>query len=315
MIDNQADGLGGAIRGVDGSVLTITDSLISGNSAQQGGGLHLIGTTAKLTNCTISGNDAGLQGGGLDAAFGGRGQTTLTNCTVSGNSAKGGRSGDGGGLYLSTGMDFLYNTIVAGNTVAAGTLASDIGGVSLVRGSNNLIGNGNSGGLRDGVNGNIVGVANPLIAPLGDYGGFTKTMPLLPGSPAIDAGTATRAPSLDQRGLRRVGAVDIGAFESQGFTFTLEKGSTPQLTGIGKAFRNPLAVSVRANNKVEPVDGGIVSFSLPGSAASAVLSSASTVINGGSASSRRRRTESPVLMRSRSRPKASLRPARFLSQI
>ena len=29
---------------------------------------------------------------------------------------------------------------------------------------------------------------NPLLVPLGDYGGITQTMALLPGSPAIDMG-------------------------------------------------------------------------------------------------------------------------------
>jgi hypothetical protein len=36
------------------------------------------------------------------------------------------------------------------------------------------------------------------------------------GSPAVNTGTATGAPSTDQRGLPRVGAVDIGAYEFQG---------------------------------------------------------------------------------------------------
>ena len=41
----------------------------------------------------------------------------------------------------------------------------------------------------NGVNGNQVGVANPGLAPLGNYGGPTRTIALLPGSPAIDAGS------------------------------------------------------------------------------------------------------------------------------
>jgi hypothetical protein len=42
-------------------------------------------------------------------------------------------------------------------------------------------------------------------------------MALLPGSPAIDAGDNTDAPSFDQRGFARIvgGAIDIGAFEVQ----------------------------------------------------------------------------------------------------
>ena len=50
--------------------------------------------TITLTNCTISGNSAGCDGGGL---YNLGGTTTLTNCTVSGNSAGNG----GGGLYNS----------------------------------------------------------------------------------------------------------------------------------------------------------------------------------------------------------------------
>ena len=77
----------------------------------------------------------------------------------------------------------------------------------------------NSGGLVDGVDGNLVSF-NPLLGTLGNFGGSTATVPLLPGSPALNAGTSSGASPTDQRGLGRVGAVDIGAFESQGFTLT-----------------------------------------------------------------------------------------------
>ena len=55
---------------------------------------------------------------------------------------------------------------------------------------------------------------SPLLAPLGDYGGPTQTMPPLPGSPAIDAGGTTSLIT-DQRGLPRVSTPDIGAVEYQ----------------------------------------------------------------------------------------------------
>src|SRR5262249_28294285 len=145
----------------------------------------------------------------------------------------------------------LTNTIVAGDFSIRGT----------VSGSHNLIGAGGSGGLIDGVDGNIVGVANPGLAPLGLYGGTGLTMPLLPGSPAIDAGTSgAGTPAPDQGGLGRFGAADIGAFESQGFNVPLAPGSTPQSSDIGPAFAPPLAFSVTANNPVEPVDGGVIRF-------------------------------------------------------
>ena len=67
--------------------------------------------------------------------------------------------------------------------------------------------------------------ADPKLSVLSNYGGLTQTFALLPGSPAIDAGdsaTCAAAPvnSLDQRGVARPSACDIGAFESRGFTLT-----------------------------------------------------------------------------------------------
>jgi hypothetical protein len=59
--------------------------------------------------------------------------------------------------------------------------------------------------------------ANPLLGSLGNYGGDTQTLPLLPGSPAINAGSPTVCPATDQRGVTRPQGAncDIGAFEAQ----------------------------------------------------------------------------------------------------
>jgi parallel beta-helix repeat protein len=290
--NNAASGWGGGLWNRDGSTTALTNCTVSGNSASSaGGGLYNFAASAMLANCTVSGNSARQFGGGLDNS----GTATLTNCTVSGNSAIDGGGGlrnrgtatltnctvsgnSGGGLRASS-RATLNNTIVAGNTSLSSGRALDITGS--VTGNNNLIGTGGSDGLVNGVNGNIVGVANALLAPLGSYGGPTQTMALLPGSPAIDAGTSTGAPALDQRGQGRVGAVDIGAFESQGFNFTAVPSGTPQSANIGMAFANPLAISVTSNKPIEPVDGGIVQFvALPVNGASAIMAS-SAVITGG----------------------------------
>ncbi|WP_223847121.1 T9SS type A sorting domain-containing protein [Hymenobacter montanus] len=53
---------------------------------------------------------------------------------------------------------------------------------------------------------------DPLLSPLANNGGPTQTMALRAGSPAIDAGGSS-CPATDQRGLVRVGACDIGAYE------------------------------------------------------------------------------------------------------
>jgi hypothetical protein len=94
----------------------------------------------------------------------------------------------------------IFSSIGAGNTAPIGP---DIDGPSSI-GPGNLIG------------------LNPLLAPLGHYGGRTQTMPPLIGSPAIDAGGTTSSLTIDQRGRSRLvdgnqsgtAEVDIGAVES-----------------------------------------------------------------------------------------------------
>jgi hypothetical protein len=170
---------------------TLTNVTVNNNTSVNGGGVSS-GGTAILTNVTVSGNFASLDGGGL--AIGGT--ATLTNVTVSGNSA----GQDGGGLFIGVATATLTNTIVAGNT---GVNIRSFGNVSATH--------------------SLVDV-DPMLAPLGDYGGPTQTMALLPGSPAIDAGDSTAAglPGSDQRGFARISgaAVDIGAYEVQAISLS-----------------------------------------------------------------------------------------------
>jgi hypothetical protein len=204
---------------------------------------------------------------------------TLTDCTVVSNIA----SATGGGIYLSATAK-LTNTIVAQNG------GGDVLGAVDPGSANNLVGIATGlTGISDGSQGNQVGTAqapiDPLLASLGDYGGPTRTMPLLPGSPAISAGTSgAGTPTTDQRGQPRNGHIDIGAFQSQGFVLNPVVGSTPQSTNAGSAFANPLAVTVTADNPAEPVDGGVVTFAAPATGASAALSAATAVIANGQAS-------------------------------
>jgi hypothetical protein len=266
------------------ATVTITNSTISGNSSFNGGGiLNFAATgTATLTinNSTINGNSVPGSGGGIyNFAQGGNTATlTITNGTISGNSATGGL---GGGIFNSTASGGtatprLSNTIVAGNTTNS-TTPNDIDGTVDPSSSFNLIGNGGAGGLANGVNNNQVGVANALLASLGNYGGPTQTMALLPGSPAIDAGSNTLANNAglttDQRGagFNRIvnTTVDIGAFESRGFTISTTSG-TPQTTFPNNAFGLPLVATV-SSTFTEPVAGGLVTFTAPNSGASATL--------------------------------------------
>jgi hypothetical protein len=172
--NGSADYGGGLLN--TGGILSLSNCTVSGNTASnQGGGLFNTGTL-DLTACTVSGNSAGA-GGGLYSQ-GGTATMTLTNCTVSGNSAN-----KGGGLVSSLGTLTLTNCTVSGNTTqnSDGTALNNYGGTLTLT---NTIVEGNSGGAGDfegpylGGN-NLIG-GDALLAPLGDYGGPTQTMALLP---------------------------------------------------------------------------------------------------------------------------------------
>ena len=301
---NSATQSGGGIYAGAHAAATLTNCTISGNSVTSyGGGLYLgASSNSQLTNCTVSGNSSHGGGGGISNELGAT--ATVTSSTISGNSGGFGggvlnfgsltlnqstvasnyASYTGGGVYSVTGSTTtLGNTIVAGNTSAA---AKDII-ASVTSLGNNLIGiaSNSSGWISSDLTGSSAAPLVPLLAPLGNFGGTTNTMPLLPGSPAIAAGNVALIPggtTTDQRGLPRLlnGKVDIGAFESQGFTVTVIPGGSPQSADIGTSFAKPLAVSVAANNTVEPVNGGVVTFVAHPAAngASAILSALTAVI-------------------------------------
>jgi Bacterial Ig-like domain (group 3) len=281
-----------------GSV-TLADCTISGNSAigsgpsvlpgkpyaGGGGGLFNHGT-ATLTDCTISGNSANNGGG-----FFNYGQATLVACTISGNSSPVGTSGgiiaygyaNYSGVHSSAAT--LTDTIVANNNSADFIEVTPYKGnvvpTAEVTGSNNLTGP--TSFWTNGSDGNII--LNPFasagLSALGNYGGPTQTMAVLPGSAAIGAGTAVAGVTVDQRGYPLDSpAPDIGAFQSQGISITPVAGSTPQDTPAGDAFANPLAVNVASDNPNQSVVGEVVTFTVePASnGASASLSSTTATI-------------------------------------
>jgi hypothetical protein len=175
---------GGAIYSL--GPVSISDSTISGNSAQSSGGGINIHRTLTLSSSTLANNSA-KNGGGIYGT--GISVSTLSRCTIAGNSA----SNSGGGIYNS-GTLSLQNTIAAGNS--ATIAAPDILGSA--SGANNLIGigAGMTGTITDGdANHNQVGSSgspiDPGLAPLADNGGPTQTMALLSNSTALGAGALT----------------------------------------------------------------------------------------------------------------------------
>jgi len=225
---NRATFGGGGIYN-NGGTLTILNSTFCGNQAADGGALFNNGTSGgailKVTNSTFSGNSVDVSGGGL-RNDGSGGVATITNSTFSGNIT----GSEAGGVCNVNGTVNVRNTIIAGNRISNSLNYPDVFGTFNSLG-HNLIGatNGSNG---FGAPGDQVGTVGAKLDPKLGFpaynGGPTKTLALLPGSPAIDkgdncvlTGCNNNCPVVDadQRGVPRPQAakVDIGAFELRTF--------------------------------------------------------------------------------------------------
>jgi hypothetical protein len=246
---NYAAQFGGGLFSAMLTALAVNGTTFSSNHAPVGAGTCVESETGTFNDCTFAGNfGAGLQCSAdgqktvvslMNSTVSGNVSTNiyasaidlrsfyttmytitlgLTNCTITSNSSLTvGKPGAVNFPGISTNYIYLYNTIISGNTSngAPQDLTGFLNPYDIVTGNYNIIGRVIVGtGLANGVNGNKVGVFNPQLAPLGNYGGNTLTMPPLLGSPAVDAGGATSL-TTDQRGYPRpLGlATDIGAVE------------------------------------------------------------------------------------------------------
>ena len=281
------------------STLVVTNSTISGNSSTHGGGgIYNFGRTLTVANTTISGNSAGAGGGILNIVNDGVSTATVTNSTVSGNSA----TYYGGGIFNNYGPLTVTNSTVSGNSSSAGW-GGGIANDASVRLTNDIIANSSGGNcyLTGGVGQNAtsdghnlsddyscstfftqVGDLNNIPAGLDpnglqDNGGLTKTIALLPTSPAVDAipvsptnyctlADGTTPVTTDQRGVTRPQgpACDIGAFELRPPGAVI---SVTMTTG-GAGYTSAPAVNFTGG-------GGV------GASAVAVLSTSGTVVTAG----------------------------------
>jgi len=196
----------------------IESSSIVSNSAATAGGLFFAGGTghgAKIVNSTTALNSATFVTGGVFSDI----PLTLQNSTIANNSAPTSPFvGDtiGVGLELNQITANIQSSIIANNQTPAGMY--DVGGIGsaatiAASSQNNLIRTSSlalpAGTLR----------SDPTLGSLTYSGASAPFLPLLSGSPAINAGNNISGAHYDQRGnghARVVGkSADIGAYETQ----------------------------------------------------------------------------------------------------
>ncbi len=171
-------GVGGAILNDSGGTVNMTNSTVSDNSADQGGGVYNIGNTVDIASSTISNNAGATSGGGLQRAA----NIQIRNVVLANNTAPSGPDCAGGANILLNGYSVISNDT----------------GCMLFEFSN------------PGTNARNVAA---LLGSLQNNGGPTDTRALLAGSPAINRGDSA-CPPADQRGVARSdGACDSGAYE------------------------------------------------------------------------------------------------------
>jgi hypothetical protein len=243
------------------STMSITSSILANNTAVAGGAVHNFGAgndcygIMTITNTTLSNNVASYGGGAIyNQGVPGYCSLTIRNSTITNN------SGPYGGAIMDVSLSYhgailddltiskltIYNSTIVNNNATWGggvyAISQNIpGNISIY---NSIVGNNTATSGAPDVYGNIavanhtlfswldayttiafssgIILANPNIGVLGNYGGPTPTIPLLPGSPAIGAGFGAANATTDQRGYTPPSTysanADMGAFQTGGLS-------------------------------------------------------------------------------------------------
>jgi predicted outer membrane repeat protein len=225
-MSNVAVEHGGAIFET-GSIVTVQRSAFIGNAATRGGAIYSE-TTLRLSNSTLADNTVTKSGGALylgeDIS---NGFNYIKNCTIVNNFADTDLDGEGvgggilaraifipvagGGFAIAT---YINNSIVYDNQV--GGVFDDIFSNAVGVGHSLFRTAGSTPYIKNGVNGNIVGI-NPLVGVRALNGGQTPTYAPQQNSPLLGAGEGgSNRVDFDQRGTPRdPKAPTIGAYEAE----------------------------------------------------------------------------------------------------
>jgi hypothetical protein len=247
----------------------------------RGGGISITGGSPQISNCVFYEN--GAEEGGALSLYGG--SLTMRNCTIVGNFAY----GYGGGIRNINGTVNIYNTVLWGNNAWYGDDQISNNGGTINK-------------TKCWIQGEQGNENNPCFAKInfpagkdGIYGTRDDGLRLRisgtstwTGSPCVDAGYGTDAPSADIIGQARVDIpnksggsgnpsyVDIGAYELNRIWFV-----TPNGSGSGQSWQTPSSLQnalypyhASAGNEIWAAEGTYkpttgsdrtISFNLPSS--------------------------------------------------
>lgn len=202
---------GGAILNEVGASLTVLDSTLSKNKADEGGAIDSKGTLSIL-NSTIAQN-AATSGGGL--LLSGAGTATIANATIAGNSA----TGKGGNVDFESSAVRVKDSIIAAGEAGEGDDCHLSSGIESE--GYNLSDAAGLGECGLTAAGDREAITDLQLGSLAANGGATKTIALGAESAAIGAGNpagctdqAGQPVTADQRGSARPAQCDVGAFQT-----------------------------------------------------------------------------------------------------
>ncbi|WP_169978042.1 choice-of-anchor Q domain-containing protein [Tautonia rosea] len=262
-------GRGGAI--FNSNSLTLSSSSVTGNSTNREGGAIWNSGWTSINTSLFAGNSAEAfvaAPGRVPIGRGGAVYNTsvlhVNGSTLTDNLA----NQQGGAVYSNVTRPRIEPSSIT-SSIVADNVVDDVFvrfGPFEFRGPN-LVGK---------VSGRTTGTismpgVDPMLAPLGLYGGSLLARPPLPGSPAIGAGLFNPAFQTDMRGAARSdGATDLGALQALPFSLLVESGSGQEAMA-GEPFAAPIVVRLVAEGGGGAIEGGQVVFTAPAEGASAVL--------------------------------------------
>jgi sugar lactone lactonase YvrE len=212
ILDSTALNRGGGVFSGVGSSCTVQETSITRCFASNSGGAIAAAGVINLTASAFYDNTATRKGGAL--ATESQSDLTVKNCTLAGNTT----SEDGGAIHASGSSSIQHSTLSANTAGRDGGAIYNAGQAAVRLDSSIVAGNSalayaNIAGTTSGPDNNITD-REPLLLPLGNYGGRTFTMRPRLTSPAIDAGGSSSL-ATDQRGFPRLLGLktDVGACE------------------------------------------------------------------------------------------------------